>query len=230
MSADSQAELLLERVRRFALPEPRAQCRRFLLRQSGEIRMAPDKPWLEFKAEQWFDAAGLDFRWTARARVARIIPVTVNDAFERGRGLLSVRIAGLIPMARMQGRETDRGEAMRALAELPWRPSGFSASAPNLAWSAPAPETLRANFDNGRTRCHVDFDLDAEGRVLGAGAPDRARSVGKGFVPTPWRGVFSDYKLFGGVRIPTRAEVSWLVPEQPFAYFRSVVTDFRIDR
>lgn len=229
MSADSQI-LLLERVRRFALPEPRSQGRRFLLRQGGEIRMAPEKPWLAFHAEQWFDAAGLDFCWTARARMARIVPVTVVDAFQRGRGLLSVRIAGLIPVARMQGGETDRGEAMRALAELPWRPSGFSAPVPSLAWSAPAPETLRASFDDGRTRCSVDLEIDSEGRVLSAGAPDRARSVGSRLVLTPWRGVFSNYKLFGGVRIPTRAEVSWLAPEGPFAYFRSVVTDFRLDR
>ena len=229
MSADSQAELLLKRACRFALPEPRLQCRRFLLRQSGEIRMAPDKPWLAFQAEQWFDAAGLDFRWTARAPMARIIPVTVVDAFERGHGLLSVRIAGLIPVAKAQGGEVDRGEVMSALAEMPWRPSGFAASVPHLTWSAPAPETLRANFDDGRTRCHVDLEIDGEGRVLTAGAPDRARGVGAGSVPTPWRGVFADYKTFGGVRIPTRAEVSWLLPEGPFTYFRGVVTDFRPD-
>ena len=223
---------LLERVRRFATPDGPVAYRGFQLRQAGEIRMAPDKPWLPFEAEQWLDAAGLDFRWTARARMARVLPVTVVDAFERGHGLLSVRIAGIIPVARAQGPQVDRGEVMRALAEMPWRPSGFSSSgnAPQLAWSAPSPQTLRATFDDGSTRCYVDLGVDAEGRVLNAGAPDRPRGMGKTSVATPWRGTFAEYKSFDGFRVPTLAEVAWVLPDGPFTYFRGRAMDFRVIR
>jgi hypothetical protein len=99
VEVDRQAGLLLQRAHRFALPDGGLECRRFILRQSGEIRLAPDKPWLAFAAEQWFGATDLDFCWTARARIARMLPVTVVDAFERGRGVLSVRLAGIIPVA-----------------------------------------------------------------------------------------------------------------------------------
>jgi len=232
---DGDSQNLLERVRRFAMPDGSVACRGFHLQQSGEIRLAPDKPWLPFEAEQWFAAAGLDFRWTARARLARILPVTVVDAFERGHGLLSVRIAGIIPVARAQGPQVDRGEVMRALAEMPWRPAGFlpsSSNAPQLAWSVPsstmrAPDTLRAAFDDGRTRCYVDLEVDAEGRVLSAGAPDRPRGMGKTSVAMPWRGTFAEYKSFDGLCVPTQAEVAWLQPDGPFNYFRGRVMDFR---
>ena len=230
---DSDSQNLLERVRRFAMPDGPVACRGFHLQQSGEIRLAPDKPWLPFEAEQWFEAAGLDFRWTARARLARILPVTVVDAFERGHGLLSVRIAGIIPVARAQGPQVDRGEVMRALAEMPWRPAGFlssSGNAPQLAWSAPSPQTLRATFDDGRTRCYVDLEVDAEGRVLSAAAPDRPRGMGKTSVATPWRGTFAEYKSLDGFRVPTQAEVAWVLPDGPFTYFRGVLSDFRIAR
>jgi hypothetical protein len=220
---------LLERARRFAMPDGPLVCRGFELRQHGEIRMAPDKPWLPFEAEQWFDAAGLDFRWTARARLARILPVKVLDAFERGHGLLSVRMAGIVPLARAQGPQVDRGEVMRALAEMPWRPTGF-AEAPQLVWSAPSPQTLRAGFDAGGIRCYVDFEVDAEGRVLSSGAPDRPRTLGKASVSTPWRGTFAEYKSFDGLRVPTRAGVAWLQPDGPFTYFRGVVSHFRVVR
>ena len=43
-------------------------------------------------------------------------------------------------------------------------------------------------------------------------------------MPTPWRGKFSEYKTFDGVRVPTRAEVAWLLRDGPFTYFRGQVT------
>jgi hypothetical protein len=194
---------LLERVRRFAMPEGPVACRSFHLQQVGEIRLAPGKPWIAFRAEQRFDAAGLDFRWTARARMARVLPVKVIDAFEGGHGHLSVRIAGILPVARAQGLVVDRGEVMRAIAESPWRPTGFSAgSALQLAWSEAAGGVLRASFDGGATCCCVDFEVDADGRILTGSAPDRPRGLGKTFVLTPWRGLFFDYRYFGRFRVP----------------------------
>jgi hypothetical protein len=74
----------------------------------------------------------------------------------------------------------------------------------------------------------VDLEADAEGRVLSAAAPDRPRGLGKTFVATPWRGTFDDYKTFDGVRVPTLAEVSWLLPDGPFNYFRGRLMAFRL--
>jgi hypothetical protein len=73
----------------------------------------------------------------------------------------------------------------------------------------------------------VDFEVDADGRILTGSAPDRPRGLGKTFVLTPWRGLFFDYRYFGRFRVPARAEVAWLLPEGPFTYFRCRVTSFR---
>jgi hypothetical protein len=226
LSTAPQPLTLLERVRRFALPQGTVACRRFDLRQSGEIRLAPDKPWLPFEAEQWFDASGLDFHWLARARIARVLPVAVVDSFKAGHGLLSVRLAGILPVAGAEGPEVDRGEAMRALAETPWRPCAY-AEAPYLTWFAPSANTLRASFNDGKTQCYVDLEVDAEGRVLGAGAPNRPRGLGNTFVETPWRGTFAEYRTFDGLRVPTCAEAAWLLPEGSFTYFRGIITNFQ---
>jgi len=56
---------LLERIRRFAMPESMVACRGSWLRQEGQMRLAPDRPWLPFEAEQWFEGSGIDFRWKA---------------------------------------------------------------------------------------------------------------------------------------------------------------------
>ena len=53
--------------------------------------------------------------------------------------------------------------------------------------------------------------------------------VGKGTVETPFRGVFGEYHEFGPVRVPTTAEVSWLLPDGPFTYFSGRVTGLQAD-
>ena len=41
-----------------------------------------------------------------------------------------------------------------------------------------------------------------------------------------WRGRFSDYRDLGGCRIPTRAEVEWVLDTGPFTCWRGEVTAF----
>jgi hypothetical protein len=216
---------LLERIRRFAMPEGPVQCRGTWLRQVGEMRFAPDRPWFSFQAEQWFEGDGIEFRWKARAKMAPLLRASVTDAFEAGRGLLVARLLGVIPVARSRGPATDKGEAMRGIAELPWRPFAFRDS-PSLTWAL-ASNRLRAEYYDGRTQVAVEVEVDSDGRVLSCRAPNRPRLVGKVVVDTPWSGKMSDYAKFDRFRIPTRAEVAWMLPEGPFTYWRAEVTDFR---
>ena len=57
----------------------------------------------------------------------------------------------------------------------------------------------------------------------------RERLVGGRSVPTPWVGTFSDYRTLGGVRIPARGEVQWLLEHGPYPYWRGTVTALRTD-
>lgn len=190
------------------------------------MRMAPDRPWLPFEAEQTFSAVSLDFRWKARARLNRWLPMTVIDAFKDGRGLLLVRLFGILPVARSRGPVIDKGKVMRAIAELPWRPFGFVEQA--LNWTVNAAGALRALYDDGRIKASVDFDVDTEGRVLGIRAEDRPRAAGKSIIETPWSGTFSEYRMFGAIRVPTKAEVTWHLPEGVFTWWRGRITAFRL--
>jgi hypothetical protein len=46
-------------------------------------------------------------------------------AVQSGYGKLTVMLFGIFPMARFKGPALDKGEIMRGLAEMPWRPGGF---------------------------------------------------------------------------------------------------------
>ena len=98
---------------------------------------------------------------------------------------------------------------------------------PRLTWEAGGADRLRGAFNDGTTKVTVEFDIDGEGRVLG-GSAIRPRLLGKAFVDTGWSGAYREYQTFDGVRVPTVAEVSWLLPEGPFMYWRGRVTEFRL--
>jgi hypothetical protein len=65
--------------------------------------------------------------------------------------------------------------------------------------------------------------------IVAASAERRPRMVGKQVVDTPRSGLFGDYREFDGVRLPTTGEVSWLLPDGPFTYFRGRVARWRFD-
>lgn len=134
--------------------------------------------------------------------MAPLLRARVVDSFMASRGSLVARIFGLIPVARSTGPATDKGEAMRGLAELPWRSYAFRERF-GLIWEEVEPDTLRAIFGDGHRRATVEFEVGADGRVLGGWAPDRPRIFGKQVVETPWLGAFRDYPVFDGVRVPT---------------------------
>lgn len=220
---------LLDLIRRRAMPEnDMTTYRGSWLRQTGEMRLAPERPWLPFEAQEWFEGSGIDFRWQASIRIAPFIMTRVVDCFQEGTGMLTASLFGIVPLIHARGPEIDKGEALRGLAELPWRPFGFRET-PFLRWQTVGERKLRADFDDGRTRVSADFDIDTEGNVSRASAI-RPRTVGKSVVDTPWSGVFRHYQVFDAVWIPTEAEVTWHLPEGPFTYWRGRTTGFSVLR
>ena len=221
---DEETTALVARVRRFAMPDGDVEPREIVFAQEGEIRLQPGAAWRPFGAEQRMAGAGPDFLWRAKVRMAPLAPVTVVDAFENGAGQLTASLFGLLPVARGRGEEFDRGELQRALAELPWRPFAIG-RLPDTAWESPDGQTLRATYDDAHVRASVEFTVDAEGRVTG-GSALRPRAVGRTTVDTPWRGVFGEWRRFGRLRIPTWAEVAWILPDGPFPYWRGRIVTF----
>ena len=71
-------------------------------------------------------------------------------------------------------------------------------------------------------RAAVTFEFDADGDIVRASAV-RKRQTGKQWEETPWGGEFGEYEVLGGIRMPTVAEVDWVIEGAPFVYRRGVV-------
>ena len=197
------------------------------LRQTGRMKRALDSPsWMGFRAEQTISTTSCAFDW--RARFGPLGLVTARDALANGRGRLDIDAFGLLPISHMASTPALlRGELMRYLAELAWAPQAILQN-PALRWRDQGPDALVVSAGDGATACDVTLTFNREGRIAGARASDRPRSVGCQFVPTPWEGEFSDYRQSNGCWIPFSGEVAWVINGQREVYWQGKLTSWEI--
>ncbi|MGE5724948.1 MAG: DUF6544 family protein [Acidobacteriota bacterium] len=228
--ADAQAASLLCRLRQFCLPREDAARAVSAVRiaEQGEMRMSPEARWIPFTAEQTIEARRSSFRWQARLSGNRLTSVTVTDAYENGHGYLTLKAAGFVPLKRITGADVDQGELQRYLASIAFCPPALLNHA-SLEWKAVASQTLRVRDRKDETGATVDLEMTEEGHPLTCRA-QRPRLVGKHSVLTPWWGSYLEFSEWEGLRVASRLEVSWQLPQGPFAYFRSRLTSFQVLR
>lgn len=213
-----QATRHLER----ALPNGSTEVELVRLTQAGEMFREPGGRALPFRATEEIRVAEIAFEWRARIRIAPLVSAAVVDRYADGSGSLSARMLGLIPMMGARGPDIDRGEAMRYLSELPWAPHAIDRNH-ELRWRQLGPHSLEVGTLVNGSPVAVRLDSNTDGDMVRA-LGDRPRQVGKEVIETPWISEFADYETVGEVRVPTRAEVSWLVDEGPFTYWRGKIT------
>jgi hypothetical protein len=195
--------------------------------QIGEMQLKPGR-WMPFRAEQEIAVEVVGFIWRATFRPVPFIPLRVRDWYRAGAAGLDVRLWGLLPVVHARGRQIARGEAIRYLVELPLAPQAMALNT-ELEWREVDELTAEVTTLAGGERVTALLHFDDAGDVVAASAEARPRTVGKQVVDTPFRGLFGEYREFDGVRLPTTAEVSWLLPDGPFTYFRCRITDWSAD-
>jgi hypothetical protein len=219
---------LPERVRAYverAVPRDAATPRAVRITQRGEMWTKPGASPRRFKAEQRFAVDAVAFSWQARFRIFGPLALKVVDEYAAGEGSLRVRLLG-----RTLQHEHDRtvaiGEAYRYLAELPWVPYAMTANA-ELEWRGLDASSVEVSTQVGDERVALTVEFDEGGDVARIDSPSRPRLVEGRVETAAWGGEFADYDVLGGMRMPTRAEVWWELPEGRFVYWRGRVTNAR---
>jgi hypothetical protein len=216
-------ESYLERV----LPRDGGIPKRIRIEQVGEMWSRPRARPRRFTAVEELAVEEVAFSWRARFPVVPFVALHVVDGYANGEGRLEVRALGVLPLMRQRGGDFNEGEALRYLAELPWVPYAIRANR-QLEWREVDERTVEVSGPVGGARVAARLAFDEAGDIVRAHTDARPRLEGKTSVPTPWGGVFGDYELLGGVRIPTRAEVRWELSEGPFTYWRARVTSLEL--
>jgi hypothetical protein len=194
------------------------------LKQTGRLKQKVGAAsWMSFTATQTISMRECAFDW--RARAGPFGMVLARDALQDGEGRFDVIAFGIIPIARAEHTSAlMRGELMRYLAELAWAPDAILLNTA-LRWREDGPDQLAVSAGSGETAAEVMLNLDSEGRIAGAFTPDRPRSATAPFLPTPWRGRFSDYRHHDKMWLPFAGEVTWEIDGKEEVYWQG-----RIDR
>jgi len=216
---------LVSAYRTRALPDHGAASGQVELVQEGLMWSGPGARPRRFTAMQHSAVDQVAFEWRARFRFARVVSLEVVDAYAGGEGSLEIFLLGR-RLQQQRGPETSAGEALRYLAELPWVPQAICANR-QLRWRAVDERHAEVHLE-GEPGLRVTFEFDADGDIVSARSTARSLRRKGRWLNVPWKGVFSEYREVGGMRMPTLAEVSWELAEGPYVYWRGRISAARV--
>jgi hypothetical protein len=196
------------------------------LRQRGEFRTAPDKPWMPVVAEQYYSVDPPGFVWSVDARMMGVLPIAGRDRYAGGHGHMLIKAASLFTVADGRGPEIDQGALLRYLGEIVWFPS--AALADYVSWQAIDEHSARATMTYAGVTASMVFGFDERGRVVSEAA-DRYMVTGSGASLEGWFIPVTEWRKFCGVEIPTRGNTIWKLATGDFDYFRWEIVDLEVN-
>lgn len=195
------------------------------LKMTGRIRSGPDQPWMPFDANEFYTVSPPTFLWAARASVAGLPLMRVQDHYIDGNGRLGVNVAGLFTLEEATGNDVDQGSLMRYLNEIMWFPTAFLAD--NVTWEAIDNSSARVTLtDRGESVSAVLY-FDDEGRMTNF-VGERYWSAGtEQSELMEWSTPISAYGEFEGLRLPVAGEGVWHKNggDAPYTYIELQITD-----
>jgi len=211
---------------RRAIPSVAAAPRLIRIHSQGEFLAGR---WRPFRAEQYFTVRPPAYVWDACIRMFPGFTILVRDSFADGEGSMRGAVMGALPIVSAEGAGQMAVAALqRYLAEAVWFPLALLPEN-GVQWTALDRLHARATLVAGTVTASLEFRFGLDGMVQEVFALERARAVGKRMVPTPWRGRHEEYREMGGLVIPTRAEVEWILPEGPQPYWRGEIAEVQHD-
>lgn len=217
----------VRRYLQFAITDRAPAIRTARLTHGGTFRTSPDARWFPIDGEQHFTVGAPGFVWHATVWLLAVFWIEARDRVERGRGSMLVKVLSLFTVADARGPEIDQGATLRWLGESAWFPYALVGDA--VRWEAIDGRSARATVAQEGLPVSAVFEFDEDGRLAGLRA-DRYRDTGGGKAAlTPFTGRYAEYRDFGGFRVPTSVEVSWLLETGAFTYARFNVTSIEYE-
>lgn len=205
----------VQRYVRYAILQNTSAARIARLRHGGLFRTNPKGRWLPIKGQEFFTITEPGFIWNATVSLLPFIWIEARDRLIDGRGNMLVKLCSLFTLVNASGKEIDQGALLRWLAEVVWFPIGYAGN--RIHWKPIDSHSAQATVAHNRLSVSANVEIDEEGRLVCARGLRYRVENGRSEL-TPWKGVCSDYRQFGGMRIPTSVEVLWELREGDFSY------------
>lgn len=180
------------------------------LHQVGKLRTTTGASrWFSFSAAQIVVPGVPGFVWNAKVLLPFAIDLRILDSYCAGIGSGWVSLWSAFPVASESGTwELNSGALHRYLAEAVWYPTALLPHS-GVLWTPIHDRAALATLKDRGTSVSLEFRFNEVGEVTGIYSPGRFGRFYGGYKQMPWEGVFRNYALRSGIRIPTYGEVGW---------------------
>ncbi len=186
-----------------------------IVTQTGRFKIAPDKSWVPFTAEQIYNIDQASFEWKVRMKMAPLMIVKGEDRLEDGRGSMKIKLFGIIPLVNARGPEIDQGAMTRYLSEAIWFPQAFVDE--QITWESIDSLSAKAIFTIAEKSVEGIFHFDQEGKVT-LFECERYATEGKDMVLRHWRTPIDEYGERSGLLLSTRGRAIWDMGDSDYCY------------
>jgi Family of unknown function (DUF6544) len=228
---DPVAESLLAAWTAWALPGGEEAARRIRAvewNEDGELRSSPRARWIPFTARHRIESSRTTFRWDAVLATGALLRTAVTDACEDRHGWSMAKAAGVLPVARAEGPEIDRGQVQRYLADLGRCPAALLLH-PTIQAASAGGRWLRLRDSAAPADAEVELEIDPGGGAVAMRAV-RPAMEGRRFVARTWSGRMSAPVEWEGMRVTSDLEAAWHYPEGVVVTYRAASRPFRAER
>ncbi|GAB3638099.1 hypothetical protein GCM10027422_36890 [Hymenobacter arcticus] len=210
----------VQRYFRHVLREGQLYLRGLRWRHTGQFKTDLQHDWVTIAGEQYVTADPPGFIWQGTTRW-----FTARDEYVAGRGALTVRLLGAMPIVRGHGPHYNQGELLRWLSESILLPTALLPSQ-RLRWQAVDAHSARLLFT------YRDETLTCLMRFNGADELVQCETQRYFGADTllPWVVRCAHYQERHGVRIPTELEANWLLAGRLQPYARFTVRELAYDQ
>ena len=209
----------VQRYFRHVLTEGQPYLHGLRLRHGGQFKTDLKKDWIAIEGEQYITADPPAFIW--QGTTSQFI---VRDEYVAGRGSLTVRLLGAVPIVRGAGPAYDQGELLRWLSEIPWLPTALLPGG-QVAWTAIDDHSARLSLPHAGATVALVVRFNERDEIEECATQ---RYFGDDQL-LPWVGRFRRYQTRHGVLIPTEAEANWIIDGQRQPYARFVVQELEYE-
>ena len=210
----------VQRYFRHVLKPGQPYLRTIRLRHDGEFKTDLKKDWMPITGEEYFRADKPGYIW-----VGTTTWFTARDEYVAGKGSLTVRLLGTLPIQHGSGPAFDQGELLRWLAETAWFPMSLLPGG-CVVWSPVDDHSATLTLtDHGLTvSCLMNFNENDE--LVRCEA--QRQSDDTHF--QTWVCRLSDYHERHGMLVPTQAEAAYLIDGEEKPYARFILRDIEFDQ
>jgi hypothetical protein len=195
------------------------------LKQVGQFRLAANRPWMPFAAEQYYTTDPPGFVWKVRMQFLPLLSMVGADRYIGGLGSIDMRLNGLFPVAAQAGGALNEAALLRYLDEIVWFPQ--AALSRFITWQPHGTDSAIAAISDAGLTARATFVFDEDGRPTKVVATRYNSNTRRA---ESWLTICRDHVRLNGVGVPAGGEGIWRLSSGELSYIRLDVTrlDYKV--